>query len=160
MVKILVPNCTVFEAYLNVNIHHKVKDAIQRMCHNILPAKDNLNKRGIGMWPNCVQCGSEVETVFHVLFLCQKARPVWKEWKRGVQWAVSMASTCQEVFRILGGAREGDRSMEEMAMISWNIWNGRNCMVFQRKLMGIWWAPNNGSQKTVSPIVLRKEKKG
>lgn len=41
-----------------LNIPSKVKCVVWRMCHYILPTKDNLNKRDIGVWPDCVQCGS------------------------------------------------------------------------------------------------------
>lgn len=60
----------------------KVRHTIWRMCHDILPTKDNLKRQGILVSPECVWCREEGESSFHMLFLCKRANEVWKEWGR------------------------------------------------------------------------------
>jgi hypothetical protein len=44
-----------------------------KACHNLLPNKDNLRKRGIMNYSLCPICGLEVESTHHILWSCPLA---------------------------------------------------------------------------------------
>jgi hypothetical protein len=62
-----------------------------KACTNILPTKENLNKRGIASDPLCPVCGLVPETMGHVLWSCPAAKDVWLENMMRIQ-----KSTCDE----------------------------------------------------------------
>jgi hypothetical protein len=57
-------------------VQNPLKKFIWRACHNILPTKDNLLRRGMELDPACVFCKSEPETVLHMLWTCPSASDV------------------------------------------------------------------------------------
>ncbi|KAM1857414.1 hypothetical protein ACFX14_007525 [Malus domestica] len=59
------------------NIPPKVKNFTWTACHDILPTKVNLHKKGVGVEVACGVCQGEEETVAHVLLTCPFARAVW-----------------------------------------------------------------------------------
>ncbi|KAM1315314.1 hypothetical protein ACFX2F_019083 [Malus domestica] len=59
------------------NIPPKVKNFTWRVCHNILPTKVNLTKKGVRVESECGICQGEDEVAEHVLFTCSFSRAVW-----------------------------------------------------------------------------------
>ncbi|KAM1391047.1 hypothetical protein ACFX2I_018797 [Malus domestica] len=59
------------------NIPPKVKNFTWRVCHNILPTKVNLTKKGVRVESECGICQGEEEIAEHVLFTCSFSRAVW-----------------------------------------------------------------------------------
>lgn len=59
------------------HIPPKVKNFTWKVCHDILPTKVNLRRKGVGVQMECGVCQGEEETAAHVLLSCPFARAVW-----------------------------------------------------------------------------------
>jgi hypothetical protein len=59
-----------------MHVPNPVKMFLWRSCHNILPTKDNLQKKGIVLDSSCIFCNYEQETAQHVLWDCPSASDV------------------------------------------------------------------------------------
>lgn len=55
----------------------KIRHSMWRCLSNVLPVADNMAKRHIAKDRRCTRCGSEAESVNHVLFRCPYARLIW-----------------------------------------------------------------------------------
>ncbi|KAF4396402.1 hypothetical protein G4B88_019202 [Cannabis sativa] len=56
-----------------------MKNFVWRVCHNWVPSKSELFKRGIKMDRTCSGCWSHVETISHALWHCPWLRSFWKD---------------------------------------------------------------------------------
>uniref|UniRef100_A0A453HTW5 Reverse transcriptase zinc-binding domain-containing protein n=1 Tax=Aegilops tauschii subsp. strangulata TaxID=200361 RepID=A0A453HTW5_AEGTS len=56
----------------------KVKKFIWRTLHGTLPCRATLANRHMKVSPLCPTCSQSVEDTKHMLFLCTKAKEVWK----------------------------------------------------------------------------------
>ncbi|SPT16716.1 unnamed protein product [Triticum aestivum] len=56
----------------------KVNFFIWRTLHGTLPCRATLANRHMKVWPLCPTCSQGVEDTKHMLFLCTKAKEVWK----------------------------------------------------------------------------------
>jgi ribonuclease HI len=60
-----------------LQIPNAVKMFLWKACHNLLPTKDNLLKRGVVQESLCPICGLETESITHILWSCSSAMDVW-----------------------------------------------------------------------------------
>jgi hypothetical protein len=60
-----------------LKIQNSTQVFLWRACHNILPTKENLKKRGVGKEDLCNFCCQERETTFHIIWACPSAQYVW-----------------------------------------------------------------------------------
>jgi ribonuclease HI len=111
-----------------LRVPNPVKMFVWRACNNILPTKDNLQKRGMVLDPLCIFCMSECETVKHILWDCPSASDVWGVCGRKVQKSSGEGSTFIEVLEnmIERGTIE---DLEFHAVIARKIWFRRNTVV-------------------------------
>ena len=98
-----------------------------------LPTQQALHAKHITQDNHCPCCQREGEDVLHVMVMCPLAQKVWNSslirgWKRTsssfVDWWSSMIEECEAEELILA------------AVICWNIWNGRNSMLWQNRQQG------------------------
>ncbi|GKV06524.1 hypothetical protein SLEP1_g18408 [Rubroshorea leprosula] len=61
----------------NLSIPGKIKFFIWSAYRNVLPTRDNLQKKHILVELECPVCGSDMEFVVHCLLFCSVARAVW-----------------------------------------------------------------------------------
>jgi ribonuclease HI len=96
-----------------------------RACHNLLPTKVNLQKRGVCENSLCPICLSENEAVEHNIWECPAASDVWGEAPIKLQ-----KSTCSggNFRQILSGinSRCATEEVELFAIIARRIWQRRN----------------------------------
>jgi ribonuclease HI len=100
-----------------------------RACHNILPTKDNLLKRGIVQDSSCPLCYQATETVGHILWECPSSRDVWgSSSRRPIQKAQVDGVCFREIFEgILSRFCLADVCL--VAVLSKKIWMRRNSVV-------------------------------
>jgi hypothetical protein len=67
----------IWQVMWKLQIPNADKNFLWRVCHNILPTRDNLLKRKIIQDPRCPIYGIEVETATHILWSCPSASYVW-----------------------------------------------------------------------------------
>ena len=58
----------------SILVPHKICHFAWRACHNALPTKDNLLRRKIVQDGLCEECKEALESVYHVLWDCEKRR--------------------------------------------------------------------------------------
>lgn len=61
----------------DLNVTNAIKMFLWRACHNLLPTKANLFKRGVCDDKLCPICLKEEETVAHITWECPAANDVW-----------------------------------------------------------------------------------
>lgn len=115
-------------------VPEKVKNLVWRALREGLPTMANMKKRGMQVDCVCPRCGEGAETTVHTLLLCREARTLWRmsparlevgEWNNNMmEWCLEMTPKCKE---------EG--GWEMIMMFMWQVWNNRNCWVFERKKM-------------------------
>jgi hypothetical protein len=70
-------NSDVWKLIWKLKVPNVEKNFIWRVCHDILPTRDNLLRRKVVTDPSCPMCGLEVETPIHLLWNCPSAMDVW-----------------------------------------------------------------------------------
>ena len=60
-----------------LNVPPKVRMFLWRACANVLPTKENLNRRRVQVDPRCKICCQQPELVGHLLWECLMAQNVW-----------------------------------------------------------------------------------
>uniref|UniRef100_A0A803P3X8 Reverse transcriptase domain-containing protein n=1 Tax=Cannabis sativa TaxID=3483 RepID=A0A803P3X8_CANSA len=60
------------------NLTPKMKNFVWRVCHNWIPSKSELVRRGIKMERTCSGCWNYDETISHALWQCPKMKQFWK----------------------------------------------------------------------------------
>ncbi|KAK7245852.1 hypothetical protein RIF29_40704 [Crotalaria pallida] len=68
---------TFWKKFWSLKAHPRCKELAWRACHEILPVKASLFKRGLVDDVICPLCGLEEEIVIHALVTCDKVAPVW-----------------------------------------------------------------------------------
>lgn len=112
----------------------KVRNFTWWACFNILPTSTNTNlcRRRIPVDSTCTICQQHEETVAHVFWECPLASNVWGMVKGYLQKCNSETLN----FYILARQMEEKlpkKDLELWAMVSWSIWNARNCFLFEKK---------------------------
>jgi ribonuclease HI len=111
-----------------LQIPNSTKVFMWRACHNILPTKGNLKRRGIGTDDLCQICCQEKETVFHVLWECPAAQDVWGASERVFQKRKTLGTD----FMVLVGDLADTLSRGELflfAVTAKEIWRRRNVVL-------------------------------
>jgi hypothetical protein len=67
---------TLWKSIWGLQIPNSIKMFLWWAYQNILPVKDNLNKRGLDLDPFCMFCKSEQETIMHILWECPSTTDV------------------------------------------------------------------------------------
>jgi hypothetical protein len=70
-------NREVWKLIWKLKVPNVEKNFIWRACHDILPTRENLQKRKVVNDPLCPVCGKEEETTVHILWNCPSAMDVW-----------------------------------------------------------------------------------
>jgi hypothetical protein len=111
-----------------MKVPNSTKMFVSRACHNILPNKDNLLKKGMDLDPYCCFCKIEREMVHHVLWECAAMADVWGVCGRQIQKCSSVVNSFTEVmdkFFAIYTLEEVDINAE----IARRIWFRRNSVV-------------------------------
>ena len=100
-------------------------------CANVLPTKENLNRRRIQVDLWCEIYCQQPESVGHLLWECPLAQNVWALCRGGLQKCQNNLCDFILLFRtLLDGLSKTD--LERWAVTSWAIWNARNKFYFEK----------------------------
>lgn len=111
------------------HIHPKVKNFTWKVCHDILPTKVNLRRKGVGVEMECGVCQGEEETAAHVLLSCPFARAVWFISPSGLRSVGTMRRQLKDWLLSVLEMKKVD--FELACMIMWGIWKERNSWVWK-----------------------------
>ncbi|XP_058734139.1 uncharacterized protein LOC131605852 [Vicia villosa] len=115
----------------------KIKVFAWRFFIDRLPTRDQLLKRGVALvsCPNCVLCGSSLESSSHLFFNCQEVKAVWNHvffWL-GIPEEINVEDLfCFEVIqdKVKCSKRRITINFVWVATI-WSLWLMRNAMIFR-----------------------------
>ncbi|KAF5458726.1 hypothetical protein F2P56_022736, partial [Juglans regia] len=107
-----------------------VKIFLWKALNNILPTNSNLFKKKIGESPLCPICGSNEESVFHILWSCPSAADVWAESNSPMKkWANEGVDFMSLWIKMINALKNED--IEWMAVVMRRIWLRRNRFIFE-----------------------------
>jgi hypothetical protein len=99
-----------------------------KACHNVLPAKNNLQKRGIAIDPLCLFCNTTKETVRHVFWDYPLASDVWGPCSRKIKNSIVAGTIFAEVIEYMFEMCKIEE-VEFHVEVARRIWFKRNEMV-------------------------------
>ena len=111
----------------------KIKIFLWQLCHNALPSRANLLRKGLYIDPVCPACRSDIEDIDHLFAGCHMVQKTWDlavhhNWLFSHPFFPSLPSV-REGLQTLYNAR--DNSLPRVAILLWSIWKSRNAMVFE-----------------------------
>ncbi|XP_058733456.1 uncharacterized protein LOC131605076 [Vicia villosa] len=115
----------------------KIKVFAWRFFIDRLPTRDQLLKRGVAnvSCPNCVLCGSCLESSSHLFFNCQVVKVIWKH---VFLWLGIPNDFNEEEIRCFETIQDKVKSSNRRTLINfvwfatiWSIWLMRNAIVFK-----------------------------
>ena len=124
-------NGRIWKKVRKLNVPPKVRSLLWRASSNILPTKDNLQRRKVRVDDRCEFCTQHIETTCHVLWECPFARNVWALAGRRIQKCSNSASDFFELFRSMT-TRLNQQELELWTVIVWALWNARNKYHFEK----------------------------
>ena len=66
-----------FKWLWKVNVMPKIKVFLWQLCHNSLPSRGTLFRRGLQLDPTCPACLNDIEDTDHIFLHCPMARQIW-----------------------------------------------------------------------------------
>ena len=108
-----------------LNVSPKDRTFAWRACSNILPTRDNLQRKKVRIEERCELCDHSSETASHILWECPLAKKVWTLVRGKLQ---KSPASIQDIFMLVRGlfGRLEKKDLEVWASVSWAIWNARN----------------------------------
>ncbi|KAF4347301.1 hypothetical protein F8388_000613 [Cannabis sativa] len=116
------------------NLTPKIKNFIWRVCHNWVPSKTELAKRGIKLDRTCTGCWNQIETISHAIWQCPRLKYVWKEtglWHLFPK-SLGLMSDLMEFLMFMKN-KCSNQDFERFLGMSWMVWSQRNNQIFQNK---------------------------
>ena len=124
-----------------LDVAPKIRIFLWQICHNALPSRGTLLRRGIQLDPVCVACSVDIEDTDHLFMHCPMARQVW-DLAVAHSWLPSLPfpntdSPLREELHLLIQNRYP--CVDRVVLLLWSIWKSRNALVFREEspsLMG------------------------
>lgn len=115
----------------------KIQNFLWKVVSNAIPVGELLVKRGIKLDPTCQACGSQDESINHLLFSCPRARHVWA--LSGIPWpenGFDEVSHYANIYYLILMANNRDLAQATRDAIPWTVWylwKTRNAILFESK---------------------------
>ena len=115
----------------------KIKIFIWQVCHNILPVRGTLLRRGLIINPACPLCLGDIESIEHIFKDCPLVHKVW-DLAAQHSWLPPTLSPpgCPDLFSCLNKIKSSHNSqaLQKFSFLLWSIWKSRNEMVFNNEI--------------------------
>jgi hypothetical protein len=111
----------IWKTIRRLKVTNPMKVFLWKACSNILPTKDNFQRRGIKLDVVCDFCKWEEESVRHVLWDCPAAQDVWGIYGMKLQKAQCEGDGFMDIMEVLTKRCDMDE-MTLVASIARNIW--------------------------------------
>ncbi|KAL5166140.1 Phosphatidylinositol/phosphatidylcholine transfer protein SFH9 [Glycine soja] len=128
----------VLKSMWKLKIPPKVSAFSRRFFKNRLPTKDNLRKRQVTMPSySCPLCDHEEESIYHLMFNCEKTRSLWWETMRWVNrvgpHSIDPKNHFLQFTQWNSKAMTNKRWEFLWLALSFSIWYHRNAMLFKNQ---------------------------
>jgi len=114
----------------------KSKIFLQQFCHNALPSRANLLRKGIQVDPICPACLAEIEDIDHLFVGCPMVKKTW-DLAVSHNWLLSfpfphLPTSIREGLHDLYTKRS--ISLTRVVILLWSIWKICNTMIFNHDI--------------------------
>ncbi|XP_045789429.1 uncharacterized protein LOC123884387 [Trifolium pratense] len=113
-------------------VPNRVRNFLWRLGKNILPTRANLVRKGVQIENLCPQCHSAPETIDHLFLHCHLTQLTWFASQLGARVPQSMPV---HIWLLQGLTCDDTRGAQLFCVLMWKIWNARNNLVFNNKLV-------------------------
>ena len=115
-----------------LNVMPNIRIFLWQLCHNTLPTRANLLRKGIYVDPVCPACLSEIEDIDHLFVGCHMVKKTWDltvshNWLTSQPFPQSLPSVWEGLHNLYTARNS---YLTRVAILSWSIWKSRNSMVF------------------------------
>ncbi|KAM6564495.1 hypothetical protein CsatB_024493 [Cannabis sativa] len=111
--------------FWKLQLPSKLRIFVWKVFHNVLPVASELNRRHIAASPYCPLCKLQQETIPHALFLCSRAKEVWKISNLNLNFKLAASSSAEEFLLYVSG-HTSTLEFEQFLTLCWSIWFERN----------------------------------
>ena len=109
-----------------LQVPHKVRHFSWRVCHGILPTKENLVRRGVLQDDRCDDCREGAENSGHFFWLCQRAMEVWQCTKLHFHFEQSQVKSFLDLlWMLLMSDNFNEDAAALVVTIAWSLWYNR-----------------------------------
>ena len=110
----------------------KIRIFLWQLCHNALPTRANLLRKGIYVDPICPAGLLEIENIDHLSVGCHMVKKTWDlavshNWLTSQPFPQSLPSVRKGLHNLYTSRTS---SLTRVAILLWSIWKSRNAMVF------------------------------
>lgn len=121
-----------------VHAPQKIKIFLWKLCHDILPVKENLRKRRLSEEGVCPVYKQGPETVEHTLLQCQWTRPIWFGLQCGIRMENSNSSNItawleESIKEIKKLPDQREYAFLSICCALWVVSKARNSCIFEGK---------------------------
>ena len=114
----------------------KIKIFLWQLCHNSLPSRSTLLRRGIQLDPLCPACSNDLEDSNHTFLHCPMAHKVWDmavayPWLPNLSFTQLVSSLCEELHSL---ANNRYPRLSRVVLLLWSIWKSSNALVFRNEI--------------------------
>ena len=116
-----------------LNVMPKIKVFLWQLCHNSLPSRGTLFRRGLQLDPTCPACLNDVEDTDHIFLHCPMARHIWDlavmhQWLPLFPFSSSIMSLRDQLHEL---ALQKFPHLSRIVLLLWSIWKSRNALIFK-----------------------------
>ena len=126
-----------YKGIWKLDIMPKIKIFLWQMCHNALPVRGTLIRRGCQLDPTCPLCANDIESSEHLFQDCPQTRQIW-ELAHHHHWipyptSTSASNAWLPSFLIFLTTYD-KKALQHIAFLLWSIWQMRNEVIFQQAI--------------------------
>uniref|UniRef100_A0A803PM29 CCHC-type domain-containing protein n=1 Tax=Cannabis sativa TaxID=3483 RepID=A0A803PM29_CANSA len=114
-----------WKQFWKLNIPSKVRIFLWKVVQECLPVAAILQKCHIAGSAICSLCRGNNESIFHALFLCKRAKKVWRGSSFSLDRIIHESSNFKDLF-FKASETWPQQELEQFACILWSIWTERN----------------------------------
>ena len=115
-----------------LNVMPKIKVFLWQLCHNSLPSRGTLFRRGLPLDPICPACLHDIEDTDHIFIHCPLAHQTWTmavahNWLPQLSFPTLNAPLRDQLHDL---ATQDYPHITRVVLLLWSIWKTRNGLVF------------------------------
>uniref|UniRef100_A0A803NJJ8 Uncharacterized protein n=1 Tax=Cannabis sativa TaxID=3483 RepID=A0A803NJJ8_CANSA len=111
--------------FWKLKLPSKLRIFVWKVFHNAIPVAAELHRKHIANTPYCPLCKQQQETIPHALFLCTRAKEVWRLSSIKLNFKLAATSSAEE-FLFYASDNTSTSDFEQFLTICWSIWYERN----------------------------------
>jgi len=125
-----------FKWIRKLDVMPKIRIFIWKLCHNALPVKGTLFRRGLQIDPLCEACLAEIEDIDHTFIHCSMANRVWDmavthQWLPNQLFNHPTTGLREELHTL---AQNKSPWLSRVVLLLWSLWKSHNAYIFKNEV--------------------------